>query len=193
MPEPNGTIRPPRTGRPRVVMVLANEFTHDTRVYKEAQSLIAWGCDVHVLAMTGVGLPVAEVQDGISVHRIDRPRGAVWRLPIAAAVWWCPPLLRRLFPAVPPPRAESSRPTVPPASAALPPPPAPPAPANSDAPAPPDAPATPDAPPADVDRGSAVWRRRFRGAARRILGPDLTHDFAEGARRVRRGGVRRLR
>ncbi|NNF43093.1 MAG: glycosyltransferase, partial [Phycisphaerales bacterium] len=45
----------------------------------------------------------------------------------------------------------------------------------------------------DTGSSSAVWRRRLRGAARRILGPDLTHDLADGARRVARGGARRLR
>ena len=55
------------TGRsqPRVVMLVANHFLHDTRVYKEARSLIEWGCEVHVIAMCNSALPTEEEVDGI--------------------------------------------------------------------------------------------------------------------------------
>lgn len=68
---------PPR--KPRVVMLLLNPFEHDTRVYKQAQSLIAWGCEVHIVALTKKGLPLEEVIDGIQVHRVTAPRRDLWR------------------------------------------------------------------------------------------------------------------
>src|SRR6266850_638051 len=60
---------------PRIVMLVANHFRHDTRVYKEARSLIEWGCEVHVLAMAAPDLPMREIQDGIHVQRLPHPRG----------------------------------------------------------------------------------------------------------------------
>ncbi len=83
--------------RPQVVMLLANDFVHDTRVYKEACSLIGWGCDVHVLAMGGLDLPKYERNDGIHVHRVARSTRLLWILPVALACWWCRPVLRYLF------------------------------------------------------------------------------------------------
>ncbi len=50
-PTPNGQ---PAGRPPRVVMLLANQFTHDTRVFKEARSLIEWGCEVHIVAMAAI-------------------------------------------------------------------------------------------------------------------------------------------
>ena len=82
----------------RVVMLLANEFTHDTRVYKEARSLIEWGCEVHVVAMAGADLPVREVQDGIYVHRVEKRVRTLWRVFAGLLLWWCRPALRWLYP-----------------------------------------------------------------------------------------------
>ncbi len=53
-----------RRPQPRIVMLVANNFQHDTRVYKEARSLIEWGCEVHIIALYDRELPVS------------RPRGA---------------------------------------------------------------------------------------------------------------------
>jgi len=55
----------------RVVMLVANQFVHDTRVYKQARSLIEWGVEVHIIALRGKGLPNEEVVDGIFVHRLS--------------------------------------------------------------------------------------------------------------------------
>ncbi len=84
------TRRPP----PRVVMLVANHFLHDTRVYKEARSLIEWGCEVHVIALYDPELPVCEEVDGIHVRRISMRRGDLWRLPAVVLSWWCRPALR---------------------------------------------------------------------------------------------------
>ncbi len=62
-------------------MLVANHFLHDTRVYKEARSLIEWGCEVHVIALYDPELPVGEEVDGILTHPLwwdfGRPCGDV--------------------------------------------------------------------------------------------------------------------
>lgn len=64
--------------RPRVVMLVANRYTHDTRVAKEAKSLSDWACEVVILAMTGPDLPIVEVQsDHIMVRRVSLARKAM--------------------------------------------------------------------------------------------------------------------
>ncbi len=76
-------------------MLVANHFLHDTRVYKEARSLIEWGCEVHVIAMCNSALPTEEEVDGIHVHRVPMRRGDAVRLG-AIVLWWCRPALRWL-------------------------------------------------------------------------------------------------
>ena len=83
--------------RPRIVMLLANSFLHDTRVYKEARSLIEWGCEVHVIAMCNSALPTKEEVDGIHVHRVSMRRGDLWRLFPVVLCWCCRPALRWLL------------------------------------------------------------------------------------------------
>ena len=80
--------------RPCVVMLLANSFEHDTRVYKEARSLIEWGCEVHIIAMTGKELPLEEDNDSIQVHRLGFRKGDILRLGVVVLVWWCKPIAR---------------------------------------------------------------------------------------------------
>ena len=88
-------------------MLLANEFVHDTRVYKEARSLIEWGCQVHVIATARHDLPAEEVHDQIHVHRIERRSSSLWRLAMGVLLWWCRPALGALFP---PPAPEAAGP-----------------------------------------------------------------------------------
>jgi len=83
------------SNRPRVVMLLANEFVHDTRVYKQAQSLIAWGCDVHIVAIAKPHLPDEDDVDGISVHRVRLNPDDLFAVIAQHATWWNRPLLRR--------------------------------------------------------------------------------------------------
>lgn len=80
--------------RPCVVMLLANTFEHDTRVYKEARSLIQFGCDVHIVAMAGATLPENERCDGIRVHRVRSSRWDMVRVALAPITWWNAGLLR---------------------------------------------------------------------------------------------------
>ncbi|MGH2417118.1 MAG: glycosyltransferase family 4 protein [Candidatus Limnocylindria bacterium] len=64
MPEP--------TRCAHVAMLVRNPFTHDTRVEKEARTLIAAGYRVTVVADAAAGLPDRESRDGIDVRRIAR-------------------------------------------------------------------------------------------------------------------------
>lgn len=53
-----------------ILMILANPFTHDHRVYNEAKSLVKAGHEVTVLAWDKTGKhPKNEVKDGITVIR----------------------------------------------------------------------------------------------------------------------------
>jgi len=63
----------PRGNGRHVVMMVANRFTHDTRVWKEAHSLQGDGWHVEVLAMAGLNLPAEENQDGVPVSRLPLP------------------------------------------------------------------------------------------------------------------------
>ncbi len=54
----------------KIVSVVLNNFTHDSRVLKEAVSAKKAGYDVVVLALHDVGLPEAEVVSGVRVRRI---------------------------------------------------------------------------------------------------------------------------
>lgn len=92
----NGVDMP--AARPRIVMLVANEFVHDTRVYKEARSLIEWGCDVWVVAIARAGLPARETQDGIEVIRLTARSSDIWRLGVSLAVWWWRAALGRMVP-----------------------------------------------------------------------------------------------
>jgi glycosyltransferase involved in cell wall biosynthesis len=56
----------------KVCMLVRNQFVHDTRVIKEARSLIVAGHEVEVIAVLGDELPEYEVRDdGIVVRRIE--------------------------------------------------------------------------------------------------------------------------
>ena len=92
----------------RVVMLVANEFLHDTRVYKQARSLVTWGCEVHVVAMARPDLPRRETIDEISIHRVEARSSRIWPLLMALPLAWCRPLFRRFFqPSIIPPLRRS--------------------------------------------------------------------------------------
>ncbi|MBW2037751.1 MAG: glycosyltransferase family 4 protein, partial [Deltaproteobacteria bacterium] len=60
----------------KICMLVRNNFTHDTRVIKEARSLIAAGHDVEVIASADGGLPDYEVrEDKIVVRRVGEMAG----------------------------------------------------------------------------------------------------------------------
>ena len=58
-----------------VAMLVRNRYTNDTRVEKEARTLVAAGHRVTILADDGPGLPERETRDGSEVIRVAR-RGA---------------------------------------------------------------------------------------------------------------------
>jgi glycosyltransferase involved in cell wall biosynthesis len=60
------------TRRHHVVMLVRNAFTHDTRVEKEARTLVEAGHRVSVVADAAAGLPEGETRDGFEVHRVAR-------------------------------------------------------------------------------------------------------------------------
>lgn len=53
-------------------MLVRNRYTHDSRVEKEARSLVADGYRVTVVADAGAGLPEREQRDGVEVRRVAR-------------------------------------------------------------------------------------------------------------------------
>lgn len=63
--------------RHHVVMLVRNAYTHDTRVEKEARTLLAAGHRVTVVADSGPGLPEHEGRDGYQVVRVPRVGPAV--------------------------------------------------------------------------------------------------------------------
>jgi glycosyltransferase involved in cell wall biosynthesis len=67
---------------PRVVMFLYRDFDLDSRVEREARSLVTAGYEVEVLARQGQALPDREVRDGYAIRRLSlqsRPSDAVLR------------------------------------------------------------------------------------------------------------------
>lgn len=93
MIESSPTTRP----QPRIVMLLANEFVHDTRVFKEARSLIEWGCEVHVVATHRPDLPSCEEQQDIIIHRVEVKGKSVWTALHVALLWWSPSRVERIL------------------------------------------------------------------------------------------------
>ena len=63
------TTTPLPSGR-RIVAVVLNPFINDTRVLKQARSLISAGHEVHVVAVWKPGLSYEEEVSGIHVHRV---------------------------------------------------------------------------------------------------------------------------
>lgn len=62
----------PRTS-PHLVMLLLNPYTHDSRVEKEAATLLGAGYRVTVVALAADGLPTRELRAGADVIRVKRP------------------------------------------------------------------------------------------------------------------------
>lgn len=55
----------------KVLMFVRNSFEHDSRVLKQARTLIDSGVDVRLVAVVAPGLPTAEIRDGLRIERID--------------------------------------------------------------------------------------------------------------------------
>lgn len=61
----------------RITMLVRNNFSHDTRVEKEACTLVEAGHNVTVVADWHPDLPAAESRDGYDVIRVPRPMARV--------------------------------------------------------------------------------------------------------------------
>ncbi len=68
----------------RVVFLLRNYFTNDSRVLKEARTLTSTGYDVHIYCLWDGHLPKQENSDGITIHRLqyqsDKPGSRIKKL-----------------------------------------------------------------------------------------------------------------
>ena len=62
----------------RVVLLLNNAFTSDSRSWKLATSLTAAGCDVTVVARPADGQPPVAVRDGYRIVRVAPPQTLRW-------------------------------------------------------------------------------------------------------------------
>ena len=62
----------------RVVLLLNNAFTSDSRSWKLATSLTAGGCDVTVVARPADGQPPSETRDGYRLVRVAPPQTLRW-------------------------------------------------------------------------------------------------------------------
>ena len=62
----------------RVVMLLMNPCTHDTRVMKEATSLTKNGYEVHIVALMKPNLEAVEIIDGVTIHRVKPAFVRLW-------------------------------------------------------------------------------------------------------------------
>ena len=75
----------------KICMLVLNRFTHDTRVRKEARSLVRADHDVTVWALGDGHLPAQEEIDGFTVRRKElRLARSAWRLPgmtLAEQTW----------------------------------------------------------------------------------------------------------
>jgi glycogen(starch) synthase len=67
----------------RVVLLLNNPYTADSRSWKLANSLSAAGCIVTVVARAADGLPAREARDGYRIVRVAQPQTLGW-LPVPA-------------------------------------------------------------------------------------------------------------
>lgn len=70
-------------------MLLANPFTHDARVEREARTLVGLGHEVTVFCSAALGLPAEETRTGIRIVRCRRPAWLDWTGPLRLV-----PLLR---------------------------------------------------------------------------------------------------
>lgn len=71
----------------RVTMLVRNPYTNDTRVEREARTLVSAGYAVTVIADSGPGLPERELREGIHVRRMPRRGPNLPGLRFVAHVW----------------------------------------------------------------------------------------------------------
>ena len=87
-------------GRDHVAMLVRNRYTNDSRVEKEARTLVAAGYRVSIVADAAPGLPTDEVRDGSEVHRVARRGPSIPGLRFVIHEWRLARRLRALSPTV---------------------------------------------------------------------------------------------
>jgi len=88
------------SGRHHVVMLVRNRYTNDSRVEKEARTLVGAGYRVSIVADAGPGLPTHEIRDGSEVLRVARRGPPVPGLRFVVHEWRLARRLRSLRPTV---------------------------------------------------------------------------------------------
>ncbi len=83
-----------------VVMLVRNAYTHDSRVEKEARTLVAAGYRVSVVADAAPGLPARETRDGSAIYRVGRRGRAILGVRFLLHEWRLARRLRALRPSV---------------------------------------------------------------------------------------------
>ncbi len=83
-----------------VVMLVRNAYTHDTRVEKEARTLVEAGHRVSIVADAAPGLPARETRGGSDVHRVARRGPRIPGLRFVIHEWRLARRLRALRPTV---------------------------------------------------------------------------------------------
>ena len=86
--------------RHHVVMLVRNRYTNDSRVEKEARTLVGAGHRVSIVADAGPGLPTHEIRDGSEVHRVARRGPPIPGLRFVIHEWRLARRLRALHPTV---------------------------------------------------------------------------------------------
>jgi glycosyltransferase involved in cell wall biosynthesis len=81
-------------------MLVRNPYTHDSRVEKEARTLVGTGHRVTIVADAGPGLPARERRDGAEIHRVARRGPSVLGLRFVLHEWRLARRLRALRPTV---------------------------------------------------------------------------------------------
>jgi glycosyltransferase involved in cell wall biosynthesis len=75
---------------PKVCMFLLNNFAFDSRVEREASTLVAAGFDVTVIALRYGGLPAHEERNGVTIKRIGWGREQLENLPLVVMILVAP-------------------------------------------------------------------------------------------------------
>jgi glycosyltransferase involved in cell wall biosynthesis len=81
-------------------MLVRNAYAHDTRVEKEARTLVAAGHRVSIVADAARGLPAHETRGGSEVHRVERRGPPIPGLRFVVHEWRLARRLRDLRPTV---------------------------------------------------------------------------------------------
>ena len=82
----------------RIVMLVRNSYTHDTRVEKEARTLTDAGFEVIVVADAAPGMPERETRDRSTVIRVPRTAASIPGLRFLLHEWRLARRLRQLRP-----------------------------------------------------------------------------------------------